>query len=296
VALLLAGSLWFVYARGMQNCGWLDRLLGRSGCVDRLDTGWNYHDSLDFSQDGATLLIGGSEDVVLYDFASRRAIQALKTPGGRVAEGAAISADGSQFAMYLNSQFTDQLKIYRRGQTEPFQSIAVGEAAMPDLGFSLDGRSLRFQNASFDIATGAPLGRITSDTSADYRIISQEFSADGSLRIQSNGAEVGLYRSRFDGSIGTLIKILPEPPSLSAPVTAFTDDNRLVATSIHNDDTLIKIWRTSNGSLLTTIALTREENAAVSALAFTPDNRLLLVSRYFQDAIEIYQVPPEANP
>lgn len=297
LALALAGGLWVTYDQGVQNCGWIDRFLSRSGCVDTLSTDWGLHDSMDFSQDGAMLLVAGTDNLVLYDFARRRAIQEWEMPGGRAAEGAAISADGSQIAMYLNSQgFDDEIKIYRRGESEPFQSIAVGEAAMPDLGFSLDGRSLRFQDTIWDIATGAPLGQINAETSADYRIISRRFSADGSLRVEENGAQVTLYRNQFDGSIGTRIKTLFDSASYSASVIAFSDDNSLLATAARDDKTLIKIWRTSDGSLLKTIALTPVEKAAVSALTFTPDSRFLLVARLFQDNIGIYQIAPEPNP
>jgi WD40 repeat protein len=296
VALALAGGLWITYAQGSQNCHWIDRATGRSGCVGTLAMPSAFDTNLSFSQDGAWLLATNGDDITLYDFPGRRMVQDWMLQEDALIYTSAISADGGQIALALNDSAWDdtRVRIYRRGETTPFQTLVVSETFFPQLGFALDGRSLLIENAGWNIATGAPLGRVDSDTRASYRTGSgafNDYSADGSLSVRSSGTKQGMYRSRYDGSIGALVAPLPGVSSNDALTIAFSADNALLAIASRSNTSQVAIMRTSDGSPVATLDLTPFGSADIEALAFTPDNRYLLVARSFREQIEIYQLP-----
>ncbi|HYF64173.1 MAG TPA: WD40 repeat domain-containing protein, partial [Herpetosiphonaceae bacterium] len=297
LALALAGGLWLAYAQGSQNCRWIDRATGRSGCVGTLEMPSAFHTNLSFTADGSGLLATNGDKITVYDFPGRRATHAWALQDDALIYASAIAADGSHIALVLNQPDSDYTKveIYRRGETAPSQTITVSETSFPDLGFAADGRSLLIDNASWDIATGAPLGTVDSDTRADYRTGSGGFvdvSADGSLILRESGATFGIYRIRFDGSIGDLVAPLPRRSTNDLFHVAFSADNGMLATATVFDTTQVDIWRTSDGAPLKTIALTPSaDRADVEALAFTPDGRHLLVARQLGTGVEIYRLP-----
>jgi hypothetical protein len=296
LALALFGGLWVAYAQGSQNCHWIDRATGRSGCVGTLAMRSAFDTSLSFSQDGTSLLATNGDDITLYDFPGRRVVQDWTLPQRDLIYTSAIAADGGQIALTLNASEWDhtQVRVYRRGETTPFQTMVVSETFFPQMGFALDGRSLLVQDTILDIATGAPLGPVDSDTRASYRAGSNgynDFSADGSLRVRSSGAKQGIYRSRANGAIGDLVAPLPGVSTNDTLTLAFSADNALLAIAARSDTSRVAIWRTSDGSPVKTFDLIPFGHADVEALAFTPDNRYLLVARSFREQIEIYQLP-----
>jgi hypothetical protein len=296
VGLALAGVLWVVYAQGMQGCRWLDRTLGRSGCVGTFASGgFSFDSTMAISDDGSTLLVTSLDEVEIFDVASRQLIQSWTLPPNSFSDGGAIAADGGQFAVATHQTGAEDLKvdIYRRGESLPFRTIPLVEAFKPTLGFAIDGRSLLIDDTIWDIASGAQLGRVDAASRAQYRTTNSmfnEYSPDGSLHTPDRGGRLRIYRARYDGSIGTLLSTIPAVPTGNVRRSAFSPDNSLLATAADENSLQVEIWRTGDASPVKTFTLSPQASADVEGLAFTPDNRYLLVARRFQD-IEVYQLP-----
>ncbi|MBA3469949.1 MAG: WD40 repeat domain-containing protein [Herpetosiphonaceae bacterium] len=295
LAIALLGTLWVVYLHGSQNCRWIDRALGRSGCVGTIATRMLMDPVMAFTQDGSTLLVTDLAGASLYDFASRQRVQALDLPEARYVVAGTIAADGSQIALAVDplGGSDTTINIYRRAETTPFQSLVLTDTFMPALGFSLDGRSLLIDDTIWSIADGARLGQVDAASRAQYRTTSSLFhheSPDGSFTTRESGAEISIYSPRYDGSIGLKVTTLPTVWPNQLVLAVFSPDNSLLATTPTFDSQSIEIWRTSDGSLISTIPVSSQNSSWIEALAFTADSQHLLVANGFQDSIEIYRL------
>ncbi len=295
LVLALVGTLAAVYVQGRQSCRWIDRALERSGCVDSIASRTFFSSVMMFSQDGETLLVTDLDGVALYDFPSRQQIQALdiSNPSEFVYDGA-LAPDGSQFALVMQVKDVSDRKItiYRRGEATPFQMIMVPDTGIREFGFALDGRSLLIEDTIWNIADGAALGRVDPASRALYRTDGSGHSSDGSLSAGESAGRLSLYTPRYDGSIGTLRTTFPTVFTDDLHRSVFSLDTTLLATTYWNDtESAVEVWRTSDGSLVSTILVSTQDRSRIQALAFTPDNQHLLVANDFQDTIEIYRLP-----
>jgi WD40 repeat protein len=239
----------------------------------------------EFSADGRTLAVGGSDsDVVLFDVGTGREVRRLRTSPVR---GFAFAPDSRTLAV---ASISGTITLWDVSTGQPLPASADPTTGVYLLAFADGGRRLvgtGHRAIAWDPTTGRELRRYPVDGG---------LSPDGRWIAARSGAAIRLY----DADTGREVRTLTgDKPGFG--IFVFTPDSRrLIATDADN---AIAVWDVASGTLLQRLTGHR---AAVYHLAVSPDSRRLASASQYDSAhgdfdirlwdLDTYQVARRVTP
>jgi WD40 repeat protein len=208
----------------------------------------------EFSADGRTLAVGGSDsDVFLFDVATGRELRRLHTSPVR---GFAFAPDSRTLAV---ASISGTITLWDVATGQPKPASADPTTGIYLLAFADGGRKLvgtGYSAIAWDPATGRELRRYP---------VEGGLSPDGRWIAARAGAGIRLYDADTGREVRTLVGDKP-----GFGIFVFTPDSRrIIATDADN---AIAVWDVDRGTLLKRLTSHR---AALSHLAVSPDSRWL---------------------
>lgn len=326
IGAVLAAAIWSL-GLSWQQCGWIDRLIGRSGCALQVPSyAPSFNTYVALSPAAPLLAVASANVVEVYEAPGGRLLHALQGPGG-FAAAATFSPDGTLLAA---ASFTG-VQIWDVASGAVRHTFSIDERAIADLAFAPDGRSLAAIDhkgnvwvwplagdqgpLTFTANNGGwiaqivflpdgrlvscaerdpvrvwalPGGTLTSEVAVD-RCNAIASAANGALAIDTDSSVQiwDLSEGRMVGSLGV--------STGSTGSLAIAPDGRMVAISA--EESSVQIWHVSDGQLLRTYSQREQDRgAAILDLAFSGDGRYLAANGaehpISSSAVNVWRVAP----
>lgn len=326
VGIVLIAALWSL-GNSWQRCGWLDWLIGRTGCVLQVQSyDPNFGTFVAMSPTDPLLAVASANVVEIYEVPGGRLLRTLRAPG-KDADALAFSADGTLLA----AGSLTAVQVWEVAGGTVRRSFSIDGRNLADLAFAPDGRSLAAIDhkgnvwvwplagdqgpLTFTANNGGwitqivflPDGRLVSCAERDPvrvwalpggtlqteiavdRCNAIASAANGALAIDTDSSVQiwDLSEGRMVGSLGV--------STGSTGSLAIAPDGRMVAISA--EESSVQIWHVSDGQLLRTYSQ-REQNggAAILDLAFSGDGRYLAANGaehpISSSAVNVWRVAP----
>jgi dipeptidyl aminopeptidase/acylaminoacyl peptidase len=244
-----------------------------------------------FSRDGRWLCVAAGESGLAGEATLWRTSDWSRGPVFQGHRDALYSAQLSGDSMALATASYDREVItWDVATVKPLQTFRGHNDAVYSVGFSPNGKLLATASGDrtvklWDVASGQRLDTFSQPAKEQSTVT---FSPDG-LRVAAGGVDcrIRIWQISETASEGTnpilYARFAHEGPILKL---AFSPDGRLLASS--SEDRRIKLWETKT---FTQVAVLERQTDWAPALAFTADNRQLLVGR-MNGEHQFYSVDP----
>lgn len=242
---------------------------------------------LDFSADGNTIAIGGSQNQV--ELASLRSGKLLRTlrPGVQFTEGI-FSPDGQIFAVAPMSEIAASLWDTFTGQQ--IKKLTGFKTAAPVYGFTFGsyGRTLIWRARATVQLQDVSTGRLSPVFSHDNFVSATALTPDGrilatAVASRSGNQVIGTIKL-WDAASGKELATLIQNNGLARQVD-FSPDGRLLAAG---SGPTIELWDVTRRQMITTLL---GHTDVVSLVAFSPDGTAI-ASAADDETVRLWRLPP----
>ena len=242
---------------------------------------------LDFSSDGDTIAIGGSQNQVeLTSLKSARVVRTIR-PGVQFTEGI-FSPDGQIFAVTPLNEIAASLWDTFTGQQ--IKTLTGFKTAAPAYSFTFGsyGRTLIWQSRATVQLQDVSTGHLSPVFSHDYFVSATALTPDGRILATAvpsrPGNQVVGTIELWDANTGKELATLIQNNGLARHID-FSPDGRLLAATSGNT---IELWDVTRRQMITTLL---GHTDFVSLVAFSPDGTAI-ASAADDDTVRLWRLPP----